>query len=93
MAVLTWVLLAAAVAAVAACAGYRRRRRDAVPGLALVLSLAGLFPLPALLAYDASAAAWGVWGAIVIAAALVWAVADTLRDTPAARGRRSRGRP
>ncbi|WP_128982802.1 hypothetical protein [Streptomyces roseicoloratus] len=93
MAVLTWVLLAAAVAAVAACLAYQRRRRDPGPWLALVLSLGGLLPLPVLLAYDASAAAWGVWGAIVIAAALVWAAADTLRDTAAARGRRSRGRP
>ncbi|MFF3128704.1 hypothetical protein ACFVRD_42100 [Streptomyces sp. NPDC057908] len=47
-----------------------------------VLLAAGLLPVPALLANDAPAAAWGLWGATTIAAALVYAVGDTLRDVP-----------
>ncbi|MFD8302852.1 hypothetical protein ACFV29_10930 [Streptomyces sp. NPDC059690] len=43
-----------------------------------------VFPLPALLATDAPAAAWGLWGCGYIAAALVYAFADTLRDVPSA---------
>ncbi|MFF4871467.1 hypothetical protein [Streptomyces sp. NPDC000961] len=93
MTVLTWILLTLAIAAVAACAAYQRRRRDPARRLAVVLPVAGVLALPVLLSYDASAVAWGVWGATVIAAALVWAVADTRRDPPAARGTRSRGRP
>ncbi|WP_331753219.1 hypothetical protein OG440_39635 (plasmid) [Streptomyces sp. NBC_00637] len=47
-----------------------------------VLLMAGLLPLPTLLAADAPSAAWGLWGAVAIAAALVHAAADTLRDVP-----------
>ncbi|MCG0062726.1 MULTISPECIES: hypothetical protein [Streptomyces] len=39
-------------------------------------------PVPALLAIDAPAAAWGLWGVGYTSAALVHAFADTMRDIP-----------
>ncbi|MFD3920189.1 hypothetical protein [Streptomyces sp. NPDC058595] len=87
---LAWTLIILGDLAVAACAVHlaRRHRRD-VAGLARslhrsapVLLAVGLLPVSALLADDAPAAAWGLWGATTIAAALVYAVADTLRDLP-----------
>lgn len=76
--------------ATAACAVHPARCHHRSPaGLirslhrtAPVLLAAGLLPVPALLANDAPGAAWGLWGATTIAAALVYAVGDTLRDVP-----------
>ncbi|MEU2266683.1 hypothetical protein ABZ568_09645 [Streptomyces olindensis] len=56
------------------------------------LLTAGVLPLPALLATDAPAGAWGLWGAGYIAAATVYAFAETLRDTRAAQGAAAAGR-
>lgn len=55
---------------------YRPRRAASVLATVCVLPL---FPL---LATDAPAAAWGLWGVGYTAAALVHAFADTLRDVP-----------
>ncbi|WP_328478411.1 hypothetical protein OHS71_08415 [Streptomyces sp. NBC_00377] len=90
MEALVWTLIVLGDLATAACAVHltRRHRRDAanlvrfIHRTAPVLLAAGLLPLPALLAADASAAAWGLWGATTITAALVYAYADTLRDLP-----------
>lgn len=90
MEALVWTLIVLGVLATAACAVHltRSQRRDAaqlgrsIHRTAPVLLAAGLLPLPALLAADASAAAWGLWGATTITAALVYAYADTLRDLP-----------
>ncbi|MFC9753096.1 hypothetical protein [Streptomyces sp. NPDC056921] len=87
---LAWALIILGDLATAACAVHLARRHHRAPaGLirslhrtAPVLLAAGLLPLPALLADDAPAAAWGLWGATTIAAALVHAVGDTLRDVP-----------
>ncbi|KUO15978.1 hypothetical protein [Streptomyces dysideae] len=83
-----WTLVFLGDLATAACAVHltRRHHRDPaglVPSLhrtAPILLAAGLLPVPALLSGDAPAAAWGLWGATTIAAALVYAVGDTLRD-------------
>ncbi|MEU2233531.1 hypothetical protein [Streptomyces vietnamensis] len=83
MTVLIWLLLAIGVLAVAASALQVHRRHGPTREVAVTLPAAGLLALPALLAGDASAAAWGLWGTTVIAVALTWAVADTLRDIPA----------
>ncbi|MFJ6479859.1 MULTISPECIES: hypothetical protein [unclassified Streptomyces] len=88
--VLVWVLIAVQVLTIAACARLLalRHRRDAsrlartLHHTAPVLLAAGVLPVPALLAADAPAVAWGLWGAGTIAAALVHAVGDTLRDIP-----------
>ncbi|WP_225804014.1 hypothetical protein [Streptomyces sp. NK15101] len=93
MTVLIWLLLAIGVLAVAICAVHVHRHHGPTREVSVVLPLAGLSALPALLVEDASAAAWGLWGVTGIAAALTWAVADTLRDipaTPPARSRRAR---
>ncbi len=46
------------------------------------LLASGVLPVPALLVAAAPAAAWGLWGAGTIAAALAYAAGDTLRDLP-----------
>ncbi|MFD0368002.1 hypothetical protein [Streptomyces sp. NPDC059071] len=83
MTVLIRLLLAGGVLSVAASALQVHRRRGPTRSVTVALPVASLLALPALLAGEASAAAWGLWGATVIAAALTWAVADTLRDIPA----------
>ena len=64
--------------------GHRDAPADAHPvgrtAIALVAVCAA--PVPALLAIDAPAAAWGLWGVGYTAAALVYAFADTMRDIP-----------
>ncbi|MFD9288393.1 hypothetical protein ACFWBV_08795 [Streptomyces sp. NPDC060030] len=88
MEALVWTLIVLGDLATAACAAHltRRHRRDAahlvrsIHRTAPILLAAGLLPLAALLAADASAAAWGLWGATTITSALVYAFADTLRD-------------
>ncbi|MFF4954894.1 hypothetical protein ACWC2K_36110 [Streptomyces chattanoogensis] len=47
-----------------------------------LLLAAGVLPVPALLAADAPAVAWGLWGATAIAATLVYAVGEALCDLP-----------
>ena len=92
MEALVWTLIVLGDLAAAACAVHltRRHRRDpallvrSIHRTAPILLAAGVLPLPALLAADASAGAWGLWGATTIAAALVYATADTLRDLPRA---------
>ncbi|WP_137990795.1 hypothetical protein [Streptomyces vilmorinianum] len=87
---LVWTLILLGYLATIACAVHlARRHRRAPAGLdrtlhrtALVLLAVGVLPVPALLTADAPAAAWGLWGASAIAAALVHAYADTLRDLP-----------
>ncbi|WP_406364862.1 hypothetical protein [Streptomyces sp. NBC_01546] len=90
MEALAWALLALGAVTTVACA-VRLARRDrgdapglarAVPRTAPALLASGLLPLPAILAAAMPAAAWGLWGVDTIAAALVYAVADTTRDTP-----------
>lgn len=90
MIVLTWLLLAVGFLAVAVCAVHVHRHHGPTREVAAVLPLAALLPFPALLADDASARAWGLWGVTAIAAALTWAVADALRDIPATRPAGSR---
>ncbi|MEU0681339.1 MULTISPECIES: hypothetical protein [Streptomyces] len=66
----------------------RRHRRDGVDasrlvhrtGLALLVMC--VLPVPALLAADAPWGAWGLWGAGYLAAAAVYANADTYLDAP-----------
>ncbi|MGA5411875.1 hypothetical protein ACPCSC_32055 [Streptomyces lavendulocolor] len=90
---LIWLLITVQVLVIAGCAVLlkRRHRRDArhlartIRRTAAALFVTGVLPVPALLATDAPAAAWGLWGAATIAAALVYATADTLRDIPANR--------
>ncbi|MFE6222687.1 hypothetical protein [Streptomyces sp. NPDC057854] len=90
---LIWVLITVQVVVTAGCAVLLKRhhRRDArdlartIRRTAAALSVVGVLPLPALLATDTPAAAWGLWGAATIASALVYATADTLRDIPANR--------
>ncbi|WP_328224011.1 MULTISPECIES: hypothetical protein [unclassified Streptomyces] len=94
MEAVAWTLVALGAATTAACAAHltRRHRRDA-PGpvrsihrTAPALLAASLLPLPALLATAMPAAAWGLWGAVTIAAALVHAIADAMRDIPGPHG-------
>ncbi|MFG2026881.1 hypothetical protein [Streptomyces sp. NPDC048825] len=82
MTALTWILTAVGLLSVAVCAVQVHRQGGPSPEATLTLLIAGVLALPALLVDDASAAAWGLWGTTTIAAALTWAVADTLRDTP-----------
>ncbi|ALV33228.1 hypothetical protein [Streptomyces sp. CdTB01] len=85
-----WTLLILGDLATTVCAVHltRRHQRDparlvrALHHAAVILLAVGLLPVPALLSDDAPAAAWGLWGATTIAAALVYAVGDTLRDLP-----------
>ena len=102
MEVLAWTLIALGALTAAACAAHltRRHRRDAsrlahaLRRTAPALLAAGLLPLATLLAVDAPAAAWGSWGAVTIAAALVYAAADTLRDVSGPRASsRTRSEP
>jgi hypothetical protein len=87
---LAWIIVAAQVLATTACAVHlaRRHRHDAaglpriIHRTALVLLAVCVLPVPVLVAAHASAAAWGLWGATYIAATLVYASADTARDTP-----------
>ncbi|MFI2368100.1 hypothetical protein [Streptomyces sp. NPDC018833] len=97
---LIWLLLALQVLTIAAGGVLLARRgKRGVPELdrsvrrtAPAFLIAGVLPLPALLAADASAGAWGLWGFGCIAAALVHAVADTRRDTRASQGAAAAGR-
>ncbi|WP_198359501.1 hypothetical protein [Streptomyces fildesensis] len=90
MEVLAWTLITLGALTTAVCAVHltRSRRRDAsglarsIHHTAAVLLAAGLLPAPALIAGEPAAAAWGLWGAVTIAAALVYCAADTLRDIP-----------
>ncbi|NBM14450.1 hypothetical protein [Streptomyces sp. GC420] len=82
MTALTWILAAAGVIAVAACGVRVFRVGRPSQGVAAALPVAAVLALPGLLSHDAPAAAWGLWGATTISAALTWAVADTLRDLP-----------
>ncbi|KPC66595.1 hypothetical protein ADL29_04065 [Streptomyces chattanoogensis] len=87
---LAWTLIILGDVAIAACAVHltRRHRRapagpvHSVPRTVPILLAAGVFPVPALLAADAPAAAWGLWGASAIAATLVYAVGEALCDLP-----------
>ncbi|GAB1339828.1 hypothetical protein ACE1SV_64180 [Streptomyces sp. E-15] len=89
---LTWLLLVLQSAITVACAVLlaRRHTRDvaqldrSIHRAALALLIAAAMPLPALLTTDAPAGAWCLWGAGYIAGALVYAFADTLRDTQSA---------
>lgn len=92
MTTLTWILTAIGLVTVTVCAVRVHRRGGPVPGTILALSVAGVLALPALLLDEAPAAAWGLWGTTTLAAALTWAVADTLRDVPA-RARHTARRP
>lgn len=83
MSALTWVLIAAGLATVAACGVRVHRVGGPSREVAIALPVAAVLALPGLLTNDAPAAAWGLWGATTIAAALTWAVADTPRDFPA----------
>ncbi len=75
---LTWLLLALQILATAVSGAFLawRAKRDAsrldrsIRRTAPVLLIAGALPLPALLATDAPAGAWGLWGVGCIAAAL-----------------------
>ena len=66
----------------------RRHRRDGAvasrlvhrTGLALLVLC--VLPVPALLATDAPWESWGLWGAGYLAAAIVYAGADTYLDAP-----------
>ncbi|MGP3980406.1 hypothetical protein [Streptomyces sp. KR80] len=90
MEILAWTLIVLGFATTAACAVHltRRRQRDAsqlarsLHRTAPALLAVGLLPLPALLATDAPATVWGLWGAEAIVAALVYAAADARRDIP-----------
>ncbi|MBC9725031.1 hypothetical protein [Streptomyces sp. TRM68367] len=92
MEILAWALIVLGFVTTTACAVHltRRHRRDAphmtrsLHRTAPALLAAGLLPLPVLLGADAPAGAWGMWGATTIAAALVYAAADTLRDARSA---------
>ncbi|MGY5080899.1 hypothetical protein ACWIGX_28040 [Streptomyces nigrescens] len=95
MEALAWALIVLGDVVIAACAVHlTRRHRLGAPHLPRslhrtvpALLAAGLLPLGPLLAVDAPAAAWGLWGATAIAAALVYAVGDTLCDVPASEPR------
>jgi hypothetical protein len=93
MTALTWILIAAGLATVAVCAHQVHRLGGPSRGVAIALPAASVLVLPALLSQDAPVAAWGLWGAITIAAALTWAVADALRDFPDRTARRARSTP
>ncbi|MGW5582619.1 hypothetical protein [Streptomyces sp. NPDC003857] len=67
---------------VAACGARVHRVRAPSREVAVALPVAAVITLPGLLADQAPAAAWGLWGGTTIAAALTWALADTLRDFP-----------
>ncbi|MFI7413582.1 hypothetical protein ACIBU0_33465 [Streptomyces sp. NPDC049627] len=88
MTALTWTLIAVGLATVAVCSVQVHRLGGPSRAATIALPTAALPALPALLAQDSPAAAWGLWGATTISAALTWAVADTLRDIP---GRRAGG--
>lgn len=92
MRTLALALVAVQLLTVAACAVHLARHpRDparlpsTLHRTAAVLLTASVLPLPALLATEASVAAWALWGGGYLTAAVVWSGADTLRDTPAAR--------
>ena len=63
-----------------------RRQPDTLPRslhlVAPALLGTSMLPLAPLLADHASAVLWGLWGAGYVAAALVYAAADTVRDIP-----------
>lgn len=61
-------------------AGHTFGSERAIHRMAAVLLIACLLPVPVLLAADASALAWGLWGAGYLAAGVVHAIADTLCD-------------
>ncbi|CAM5513919.1 hypothetical protein [Streptomyces chartreusis] len=82
MTALTWALIAVGLVTVAACQVRVRQEGGPSREVAIALSLASVLALPALLVDEAPAAAWGLWGTTTIAAALIWAVADTLRTAP-----------
>ncbi|MEU9242331.1 hypothetical protein [Streptomyces shenzhenensis] len=82
MTALTWVLIIVGLLIVTAC-GFRVHRVGGPSReVTTALPVAAVLALPGLLTDEAPAAAWGLWGATSIAAALTWAVADTLRDIP-----------
>ncbi|MFF7643939.1 hypothetical protein [Streptomyces canus] len=92
MRTLALALVAVQLLTVAACAvRLARHPRDparlprTLHRTAAVLLAASVLPLPALLATEASVVAWALWGAGYLTAAVLWAGADTLRDTPEAR--------
>ncbi|WP_432198842.1 hypothetical protein [Streptomyces sp. bgisy027] len=97
---LTWLLLALQILATAASGALLawRAKHDAsrldrsIRRTAPALLIAGALPLPALLATDAPAGAWGLWGVGYIAAALIYAFADTVRDIRAVQGAHGAGR-
>ena len=97
---LAWALVGVQAVVTIACAVHvvRRHRHDAtglprtVHRTALVLLVACALPLPALLAATAPVAAWGLWGGLYIAAALVYATGDTYRDIPTKRTAGQEGR-
>ncbi|MED7824559.1 hypothetical protein [Streptomyces chiangmaiensis] len=82
MTALTWVLIAVGLMTVAACVVRVHRMGGPSREVAIALPVAAALALPGLLADQAPAVVWGLWGATTIAAALTWAVANTLRDIP-----------
>ncbi|MGW3151514.1 hypothetical protein ACWDG1_44285 [Streptomyces sp. NPDC001177] len=93
MAVLTWVLIAVGLVTVAGCGVRVHRAGGPSQEVAIALPVAAVLALPGLLADEAPAAAWGLWAATTIAAALTWAVADTLHDVPDRPAGKSRRTP
>jgi hypothetical protein len=78
-------LMTVALAAVR-LARRRRREPDTPPRfrrlVPVTLLATSVLPLAPLLAFNASTVFWGLWGAGYIAAALVYARADSARDLP-----------
>ncbi|MFI6010098.1 hypothetical protein ACIBAG_14980 [Streptomyces sp. NPDC051243] len=77
---LIWILITIGAVTVIACGVRVHRVGGPSRDVAIALPVAAVLALPGLLADEATAAAWGLWGATTIAAALTWAVADTVRD-------------
>ena len=93
MTALTWVLIAVGLVTVAACGVQVHRVGGPSRDVTIALPVDAVIALPGLLADDAPAAAWGLWGATTIAAAVAWAIADTLHDIPARAAGKARRTP
>lgn len=90
MAPLAATLVALQLLTTALCASLLHRRHQhgantlpgSLRGLAPALPASSLLPLVPLLAFNAPALFWGLWGTGYVTAALVYAAADTARDLP-----------